>query len=339
MKASYKLRLYVFTLFCIGLSPPSPLISKTTEINKFSLTYFVEVKKLLTTAGKLDVWVPFPTNNEDQNILDVSVDAPYPMGLNFDGEWGNGMLFFSVNNPSPFKFKINYLVERRARKVTDFDYQRPINSNGFSGHFSKYLRPSKFAVINDSVKKFTSTAVEGQTNALARSRGIYDFVFSQLRYDKTFAGWGRGDVDRLCFFLDQGKPGTGNCTDFHSLFSAMLQVQGIPVKFEMGYPLTPAVDQPVPKSGGYHCWAKFFIPGYGWIPVDISEASKAPEKKEYFWGGIDADRILFSTGRDILLNPPQQGQRLNFFGPDPYMELDGKLFNGFVRSISYRYIK
>jgi transglutaminase-like putative cysteine protease len=80
------------------------------------------------------------------------------------------------------------------------------------------------------------------------------------------------------------------------------------------------------KSGeipGYHCWAEFFIPQNGWIPVDISEAWKHPEKKDYFFGAHDADRVQFSIGRDLKLNPAQQGDPLNYF-VYPYVEMDGK---------------
>ncbi|NIN98761.1 MAG: transglutaminase domain-containing protein, partial [Anaerolineae bacterium] len=65
--------------------------------------------------------------------------------------------------------------------------------------------------------------------------------------------------------------------------------------------------------GGYHCWAKFFLPGAGWVPVDISEADKHPSKVDYFFGTICENRVAFSVGRDILLTPPQQGERLNYF--------------------------
>jgi len=57
--------------------------------------------------------------------------------------------------------------------------------------------------------------------------------------------------------------------------------------------------------------------------VDASEAWKHPEKKNYFFGGHDDNRLQFSIGRDIRLDPSQQGEPLNYF-IYPYAELDGK---------------
>lgn len=338
MKKNHSILLALILVNLLAVSS-SFALGDTGTVRRFSLDYLVEVKDIPAGARQLDLWVPLPTNDEDQTILDVSVDSPYPLSLHYDQEWGNGILAATIENPKPFQFKITYLVERKERHVVNMDYRSPIAMENPAGQFHQYLRPTTFAVINESVKKYAADATQGKKNALAKARGIYDFVYSKLEYNKNIPGWGRGDVNRLCFVLDGGKVGTGNCTDFHSLFSSMMQAQGIPVKFEMGYPLTPKADQADPKAGGYHCWAKFFVSGYGWIPVDISEANKDPERKEYFWGGICENRIRFSTGRDILLSPPQKGKRLNFFGPDPYMEADGNPFNGFVRSIAYKDIQ
>ena len=56
---------------------------------------------------------------------------------------------------------------------------------------------------------------------------------------------------------------------------------------------------------GYHCWSQFYLDGYGWVPVDASEAWKHQEKKDYFFGALDEDRVKFSEGRDLVLAPPQ----------------------------------
>jgi transglutaminase-like putative cysteine protease len=100
----------------------------------------------------------------------------------------------------------------------------------------------------------------------------------------------------------------GNCTDFHSPFIGMLRADGIPARFDIGFPLPESKDEG--DIAGYRCWAEFYAPKTGWIPVDISEAWKAKERGNYFLGSIDADRVPFSTGRGIALSPGRMALRL-----------------------------
>jgi len=152
---------------------------------------------------------------------------------------------------------------------------------------------------------------------VAKARAIYDYVIATMRYDKSGTGWGNGDAIWAC------TAKRGNCTDFHSLFIGMMRAAGVPARFEIGFSLPE--DQHGGTIPGYHCWAEFYVAPYGWIPVDASEAWKHPEKKNYFFGAHDDNRLQFSVGRDIRLDPPQQGEPLNYF-IYPYAELDGKTF-------------
>jgi hypothetical protein len=68
--------------------------------------------------------------------------------------------------------------------------------------------------------------------------------------------------------------------------------------------------------------------------VDISEAWKHPEKRNYFFGSHDVNRIQFSMGRDLRLNPPQEGKPLNYF-VYPYVEVDGREFSNVSLAFSF----
>ena len=64
---------------------------------------------------------------------------------------------------------------------------------------------------------------------------------------------------------------------------------------------------------------------------------KTQTYREYFWGGIDAYRVVIATGRDLVLNPPQAGQPLNNFGY-PYAEIGGKVVDFYQpKSFIYKY--
>jgi len=167
------------------------------------------------------------------------------------------------------------------------------------------------------VRENAARVTSGKSLTLAKAQAIYNYVFDHMSYDKSGKGWGRGDVVYAC---DVAK---GNCTDFHSLFIAMMRSVQIPARFKMGFPLA---KQPHGRLMGYHCWAEFFDELHGWIPVDISEAWKNPKEKEYFFGRLNEDRFQISMGRETHLNPRQNGPALNWFLL-PHVEVDGKPYD------------
>jgi transglutaminase-like putative cysteine protease len=112
----------------------------------------------------------------------------------------------------------------------------------------------------------------------------------------------------------------------------MARSQKIPARFEIGFPI-PA-DKHSGEIAGYHCWADFYTSDHGWVPVDISEAWKHPEQREFFFGHWDDNRVQFSIGRDVALSPRQDGEPLNYF-VYPYVEVDHKEYSNVSTHFSF----
>ena len=140
-------------------------------------------------------------------------------------------------------------------------------------------------------------------------------MVDNVEYKKVGSGWGNGDTFWAC------NERYGNCTDFHALFISLARSEGIPARFEIGFPVPADRDQG--KIGGYHCWVQLYLPETGWFPIDASEAFKQPEKRELFYGTHPADRIHFTTGRDLRLGDAHRDGALNYF-VYPYLEADGR---------------
>ena len=61
-----------------------------------------------------------------------------------------------------------------------------------------------------------------------------------------------------------------------------------------------------------------------------------PELRERLYGGLPADRIHFTTGRDLKLGADHHDTPLNYF-VYPYVELSGKAWRGQIENdFSYR---
>ena len=178
-----------------------------------------------------------------------------------------------------------------------------------------WLAPDSLVPLDDVIRGRAEEVIAGKTTVVEKAQAIYDYTVDNLTYDDTGTGWGRGDIYYAC---DTKR---GNCTDFHAVFIGFARAVGIPAKFEIGFSV-PA-ERGEGEIAGYHCWAEFYVPGFGWVPVDTSEANLHPERRDYFFGALDENRVQFTVGRDLQLNPHQAGGPLNFF-IYPYVEIDGK---------------
>jgi len=193
-----------------------------------------------------------------------------------------------------------------------------------------FLAPNRRVVVADEVLDPILAEVRqgaGSGDPAILARATYDWVVDNVEYKKVGSGWGNGDTFWAC------SERYGNCTDFHSLFISLARTEEIPARFEMGFPV-PA-DRPAGEIGGYHCWVEFYLEGTGWFPIDASEAFKHPEKRELFYGTHPADRIHFTTGRDLRLGPSHRGKPLNYF-IYPYVELEGRAWEGEIER-EFRY--
>jgi transglutaminase-like putative cysteine protease len=217
----------------------------------------------------------------------------------------------------PAEVRVSFDATRREHRVALDGHAATTQSDPPPPDLQRFLEPDRRVPIQGVIADLSAQQTRGLQDPLAKARAIYEFVIATMRYDKSGTGWGNGDAIWAC------TAKRGNCTDFHSLFIGMMRAAGIPARFEIGFPLPS--DQHDGAIPGYHCWAEFYVEPYGWIPVDASEAWKHPDKKDYFFGANDDNRVQFTIGRDIRLDPPQHGDPLNYF-IYPYAEVDGKPF-------------
>jgi hypothetical protein len=299
-------------------------VSAGQESRHFTFHYAFTVKNL--PAGKtVRIWVPAAQSDEFQEVKPVSVKGDLPLKRTRESRFGNEMYVAETRKSSQqeLHFDVEYDVVRHERVALT---SHVVETRLTNKERQEYLQPDTLVPITGVPAELAVKVTEGKTDPLDKARAIYDYVFTTMKYDKTGTGWGRGDVLYAC---DAKK---GNCTDFHSLFISMARSQGIPARFEIGFPLPG--DKHSAEIAGYHCWADFYIEGNGWIPVDISEAWKHTEKRDYFFGAHDANRMQFSMGRDLRLNPPQQGKLLNYF-VYPYVEVDGQEYPNVSLAFSF----
>jgi transglutaminase-like putative cysteine protease len=302
------------------------IVSHAQDTRHFTFHYAFTLKNL-PAGKKVRIWIPAAQSDTYQEVKIISAKGDLPLKKTRESKYGNEIYFAETNstNQPELHFDVEYEVVRHER-VGLTPAPHVVAASLSNKERQEDLQPDALVPITGLPADLAAKVTEGETQPLDKARAIYDYVFTTLRYDKTGTGWGHGDVLYAC---DAKK---GNCTDFHSLFIAMARSQGIPARFEIGFPLPP--DKHSAEIAGYHCWSDFYIDSKGWIPVDISEAWKHPEKRDYFFGSHDVDRVQFSMGRDLRLNPAQDGKPLNYF-VYPYVEVDGREYPNVSLAFSF----
>ncbi len=307
--------------------PAAPPRSRT-----FTIRYEALVTKLPVAARAVDLWLPAPRSDSYQQISDLRVTAPAPYQMRRDAQ-NNLVLYLRVAGTPPPEVRVvmTFRVRREEHRQERLTQPR-FGDVSTAPPLDAYLRPDRLVPLDATIRSWARDVVErvpARTD-LEQARAIYNHVIATVKYEKTGLGWGRGDLYYAC---EQRR---GNCTDFHAIFIGYCRALGIPARFAIGLPVPP--DRASGSIEGYHCWAEFYARGIGWVPIDASEGAKHPAKREYFFGAHDEHRVEFTTGRDLLLTPPQRGDPLNYF-IYPYVEVDGTPHKEVVTTVRFENVR
>jgi len=290
------------------------------------------------------LWIPYPVSDENQSITKIKITGDYTESAVYtDRKYETPILYAKWDKGAQsrkltFSFHVvRQEVVRRNLPTKDAAWNPQ--------DFKLYLTPTVLGPINGQVKELADKITKGKTGVEEKAKAIYDWVVDNMYRDPKTIGCGKGDV---CALL--ARPG-GKCTDIHSVFIALCRAAGVPAReiFGIRQGKEPVVD----ITTWQHCWAEFYLPGYGWVPVDPADVlkkmlvehlkrtdAKFKEYRKYFWGAWDPYRVQLATGRDVQLNPAQNGPPLNNFGY-PFAQigkdtLDWYQPKKFVYTITYR---
>ncbi len=309
-----------FTL-CIALGATT----RPTKDRRFAFSYDATITGL-KPGQAARVWVPVPPADDTQSV-EIASDLPGGAAVTTEPRFGNRVLSFlaTADVAGNIPIAVSYRVTRH--EVSAAQANCPVPVGAAMSDPAALLRPDAHVPIGGTPTQILLAGRPLPADADAAARVMYDAVDDHMQYRKDRPGWGTGDAVWAC------ESGFGNCTDFHSLFISLARTDRLPSVFQIGFPIG---EKPAGAVKGYHCWAWYAAHG-GWSPVDISEANQHPERRDYFFGHLDANRVAFTVGRDLDLVPKQAGPPLNFF-VYPYAEVDGVPVpqERITKSFSYR---
>ncbi|MGB5272559.1 MAG: transglutaminase-like domain-containing protein [Flavobacteriaceae bacterium] len=266
--------------------------------DRFEFRYEVTLPEMQEAAK---MWLPVPQSDRFQTVVMTSLRAPVDYRILEEKANGNSVLFMELSPEESGKtVEIVYDVERLEK----MPYEEKASP-------TRYLEASLLMPVGDRFKMLADSIIGNKRNdgTIMQARALYDYVIDNMKYMK-FGNYGNGDAVYACDVK------TGNCTEFHSLFISLARSAGIPARFAVGASIPSDRDEG--GIDGYHCWAEFYAEGKWW-PVDISEANKYTALATYYFGRHPANRIEFSRGRDLGIEPGPQSGPINFLAY-PVME-------------------
>ena len=269
--------------------------------DQFEFTYQATLPDFDSSAR---MWIPIPSSDAFQTIDVTTIDVPGTYEILFDNRFGNKVLFVELDpSDSGSPFLLQFSVHRHEKSAYN-DQTTP----------DVYLASERMVPNNDTFKKIAlDILVDKHGGDLVKARALYDHTIDTMRYAKFGNEYGNGDAMFAC---DSAR---GNCTDYHSYFIALSRSVGIPARFAIGAAIPSNRDDG--GVNGYHCWAEFYAEGKWW-PVDISEADKYTSLSTYYFGHNPANRVEFSHGRDLVVEPGPESGPINFLAY-PILEVDG----------------
>jgi transglutaminase-like putative cysteine protease len=305
----------------------------------YRVQHSLTVSKIPPGSRQVRIWFWLPDDDECQKVLNLEVkDSPLDYQVTRDAKYGHRYLYAVVNNPAADKATLSteFTLRRNSVSVSlDPSRATPL-TDAHRNLFSEYLRRDVPNMeVNQGVVKLANEICGNETNEIKQARLLFDWVTDHTdHYSKGGTApksSGKGSVE-YCL----SKKG-GGCTDQHALFIALARARGIPTRLQFGTLLKPA-NEGKEMDPGYRCWVQFFVPNYGWVPMDIAAANTNPAKRDFYFSGLDNRRVHFSEGRDLDVAPKQDGPRLNLLIIG-YVEVDGKPHDSFQRVLKYTEVK
>ena len=302
--------------------PPVKAPEPPSDWRTYEITTTINLKG---RSGPLKLWLPLPLNQDTlyQRTLGHSwAGNPANAGMRRLPDGNLEVFHCEWPDSSEARLQLTTLVTTADRH---FDVTKRTIAPDREDILRSNLQASQL-IPNDGLAFQLGERIIGRIkDPVAQAKAIYDWVVDNTVYDPSLDGCGTGDVRRQ---LISGQYG-GRSADINGLFVAICRAVGIPARCVYGLRTgSSRLFRSLGVSGddvsrGQHVRAEFYIPGYGWIPVDPSDVrraislevlsdrdSKLISLRKVLFGVWEMNWIAFNVGTDIVL--PGQNASIPF---------------------------
>jgi transglutaminase-like putative cysteine protease/uncharacterized protein YxeA len=248
---------------------------------------------LLPKNGTLRLWIPLPVETPSQQDVTIISVEPAQYVISETGTGADlGLAYLEIPLDSVNSDFLN--VTTRFR-YTQYEVRYTIDPakvgkyNTSDPEYQKYTASGRNIVVSPEMKAKALSIVGNETNPYLQAEKLYWHVISYPYSHVPHIRLSASGTPESVYMLETGY---GDCGTQSMYFAALCRSLGIPARAIGGYQL-------VPGYAGTHFWSEYYLPGYGWIPNDVTIAEGA----EWSYEATDEDRHQYMAFYSSNLDP------------------------------------
>lgn len=263
----------------------------------------------LPESGELSLWWPVPIlegPQRDVTVTEISPGEYAPLPPSIAGDIGLTYMEVPLDKlkgdlEASVQFQYTRSEQRFAvdpSNVGEYDKE--------SALYRQYTASHGNIAITPEIESKALEVVGGENNPYLAARKLYYYIADNVQYSLMPHAvlWPRGEPESLYVH----ERGYGDCGAQSMYFCALARSLGIPARCTGGFQLLKG-------DFASHFWAEFYLPNYGWVPVDTSLGQisnycpELPEEqrnrfKDFYFGNLDAFRCVVQNDVDLPFVPP-----------------------------------
>lgn len=259
----------------------------TYQKTQYNLTYTVTVENFGPSQAT-DIPLKLALLEDEPPFQDVVVRqvTPQPDRILTDS-LNNTFGVYGIDSIEPdqnFTVQIDAVVD-----VNSIDFNiRGRDFGSYSGEKEKYMLSSRLVESDHPLIQRKAREIRQNNTYLTETlRDTYTFIIDTIEYEQQ-----PGELGAV--WALQNKE--GGSAEFGNLFVALARANQVPARRVSGWANSFPANTTLRSPQFAHGWAEFYLPAFGWVPVDPVWGRTSPF--DYFAGHRNT-RIIMARGADV----------------------------------------
>jgi transglutaminase-like putative cysteine protease len=265
----------------------------------------------LPSTGILKIWLPLPVETDAQrNVTVTNLSAPDYIVAGPFTTGSIGYVYYEVPAGAvngDLVITADIAFTSYEQNFEDIDPALVGEYNTSDPEYLLYTKSERNIELTDAVRAKAREIVGNETNPHLQAQMIYYHIIETYPYSHVPHGSIDAREPKVAESTYMFETGHGDCGTQSTLFSAFCRSLGIPARTLGGYQMIMA------ETPGGHFWSEYYLPGYGWVPNDVTVAEAAdwvaiPEEKrtafkDYYATNLDSARLVIQKNIDAPMDP------------------------------------